>query len=193
MANPTQTAERLHAAGFDELYRHSNWFLALGLALIVLGLIALGAATATTVASLILFGWLLIIGGILEIAYALWRRTWSGFLIDLVIGVLYVVVGFMVVANPAATALGLTLLVAMFLIVGGLLRIISAFAIRYPNWGWLVFHGVVALVLGILIWQGLPQTALWVIGLYIGIELIVNGFALLMLGMAAKKLDTSRP
>lgn len=190
MPDGMQTAEKLHLAGLDELHRHSNWFLGLGIALIVLGVIAAGAAVTTTVVSLIFFGWLLIIGGVLEIADAVWRKTWSGFFIDLLTGVLYAVVGFMVIANPGATAVGLTLLIAMFLIVGGIFRIVAALSARYPNWGWLVLHGVVSLLLGIFIWQGWPVSGLWIIGLFIGIELIFNGWALVMLGMATKRLRT---
>ena len=190
MPNGTQTAEKLHLTEMEELHRHSNWFVGLGIALIVLGFIAAGSAVATTVVSLVLFGWLLILGGAMEIAYGAWRKTWSGFFIDLLIGVLYAVVGFMIVANPQASALGLTLLISMFLIVGGVFRIIAAFSSRYPNWGWLALHGALSLVLGILIWQGWPATGLWVIGLFIGLELIFNGAALMMLGMAAKRLGT---
>ncbi len=189
----THTADRLNLAGLDELQRHSGWFLGLGIALMILGFIAAGSAIFTTVASLYLFGWLLIIGGVMEIAYGVWRKTWSGFFIDLLVGVLYAVVGFMVIANPAATAVALTLLIAMFLIVVGIFRIVAALSARYPNWGWLALHGVVSLALGILIWQGWPETGLWVIGLFIGIELIFNGAALMMLGIAAKRLQTFTP
>ncbi len=186
----TQTADRLDLADLDELQRHSGWFLGLGIVLMILGFIAVGSAIFTTVASLYLFGWLLIIGGVAEIANGVWRKTWSGFFIDLLVGVLYSVVGFMVIANPAATAIALTLLVAMFLIVVGIFRIVAGLSARYPNWGWLALHGAISLVLGILIWQGWPETGLWVIGLFIGIELIVNGAALMMLGIAARRLRT---
>lgn len=189
----TQTADKLNLAGLDELQQHSTWFLGLGIALIFLGVVAAGSAVFTTVASLYLFGWLLVIGGVMEIAYGIWRKTWSGFFIDLLVGVLYAVVGFMVIANPGATAVALTLLIAMFLIVVGIFRIVAALSARYPNWGWLALHGVVSLVLGLLIWQGWPATGLWVIGLFIGIELIINGVALSMLGVAAKRLQTFTP
>ena len=195
MADGTQTqiADKLNLAGLDELQRHSGWFVGLGIALMILGFIAGGSAIFTTVASLYLFGWLLVIGGVMEIAYGVWRKTWSGFFIDLLVGVLYAVVGFMVIANPQATAVALTLLIAMFLIVVGIFRIVAALSARYPNWGWLALHGVVSLALGILIWQGWPATGLWVIGLFIGIELIVNGAALMMLGIAAKRIQTFMP
>lgn len=108
--------------------------------------------------------------------------------IDLLMGVLYGVVGFMVLANPAASAVSLTLLIAMFLIIGGIFRIVASVATHYPNRGWLALHGVIALILGAMIWQQWPASGLWVIGLFIGIELFFNGLTMLMLGMAAHHL-----
>lgn len=94
----------------------------------------------------------------------------------------------MVVANPGATAVALTLLIAMFLIFGGIFRIAAAVSVRYPNWGWVLLHGGVNLLLGILIWRQWPLSGLWVIGLFIGIEMLFNGWSLVMLGLSAKNL-----
>ena len=132
--------------------------------------------------SVLLLGWLLIIGGVLEAVYAFWQERWGAFFIDLTVGILYAVVGFMMVANPGVAALTLTLLIAMFLILAGLFRTVAAIAARPPHWGWLLAHGVVSLVLGILIWRQWPVSGLWVIGLFVGIELLLNGATLIMLG-----------
>jgi uncharacterized membrane protein HdeD (DUF308 family) len=175
-------------AGLHELCRKWGWFLALGIALIVLGAIAVGSAAAMTIASVILFGWLLIVGGVMQGVHAFWRKKWSGFFIDLLTGVLYVGMGFMVVANPGASAVALTLLISMSLIVGGVFRIVTAVSVLYPNWRWLLVHGIASLVLGIGIWRQWPLSGLWVIGLFVGIELMVNGWRLIMLGLAAGRL-----
>ena len=84
--------------------------------------------------------------------------------------ILYVVVGFMIVANPGAAAVTLTLLIALFLMFGGIFRIVVALILRFPHWGWLFLHGIVNLLLGIAIWRRWPWDGLWVIGLFIGIE-----------------------
>jgi uncharacterized membrane protein HdeD (DUF308 family) len=160
----------------------------LGIALIVLGAIAVGSAAVMTIASVILFGWLLIVGGVMQGVHAFWRKKWSGFFIDLLTGVLYVGMGFMVVANPGASAVALTLLISMSLIVGGVFRIVTAVSVLYPNWRWLLVHGIASLVLGIGIWRQWPLSGLWVIGLFVGIELMVNGWRLIMLGLAAGRL-----
>jgi uncharacterized membrane protein HdeD (DUF308 family) len=178
----------LHLVGLQELRKNWGWFLVLGIALLVLGTIALGASVAMTIVSVLLFGWLLIVGGVLEAVHAFWRRKWSGFFIDLLTGILYVVVGFMLVANPAASAVALTLIIALFLMFGGIFRILVALSVRFHNWGWLLLHGAINLLLGILIWQQWPLSGLWVIGLFIGIDMIFNGWSLVMLGLAAKNI-----
>ena len=137
----------------------------------------------------LLFGWLLIIGGVLEGVHAFWReKGWGGFFIDLLTGILYVVVGFMLVANPAASAVALTLLISLFLMFGGIFRIVVALFVRFHNWGWLLLHGIIILLLGVAIWRQWPLSGLWVIGLFIGIDMIFNGWSLMMLGLAAKRI-----
>jgi uncharacterized membrane protein HdeD (DUF308 family) len=126
----------------------------------------------------------------LQAAHACSCKGWGGFFIDLLTGILYVVVGFMVVANPGTTAVALTLLIAMFLIFGGIFRIVVAAVVRFQNWVWLLLHGVVNLLLGIAIWRQWPLSGLWVIGLFVGIDMLFNGWSLVMLGLAAKNLPT---
>lgn len=170
----------------EELRRRWAWFLGLGIVMLVLGAVAIAFSVLTTLATMVFIGWLLIIGGVLQAAHAFTTKNWSGFFIDLLTGVLYAVAGFMIVANPGVTALTLTLLIAMFLIVGGIFRIVAALAVRFPNWGWLLLHGIVNLMLGIAIWQQWPLSGLWVIGLFVGIDMLFNGWALVMLALAAK-------
>ena len=180
---------RWHSVGTEELQRNWGWFLALGILLIVLGTTALGASVAMTIASVMLFGWLLIVGGVVEAIHAFWReRGWGGVFINLLTGILYVVVGFMMVANPGVAAVTLTLLIALFLMFGGIFRIVVALMLRFPHWGWLALHGLINLLLGIGIWRQWPLSGLWVIGLFIGIDMVLNGWSLVMLGLAARKI-----
>jgi uncharacterized membrane protein HdeD (DUF308 family) len=162
--------------------------LGLGVLLIALGSVAIARSCMVSIVSVVFFGWLLIVGGALEMIHAFWRKGWSGFFIDLLSGILHFVVGFMLVSNPGVGAQALTLLIAMFLMLGGIFRIVAAIALRYPHWGWLVLHGMVMLLLGNLIWRQWPVSGLWVIGLFIGIELIFDGWALAMLGITARTL-----
>src|SRR5262249_45146442 len=104
--------ERGSVFGTDVLRRNWGWFVALGILQIVLGIIALGASVFVTLATVVLFGWLLLIGGVLSVGHAFWQKQWSGFFIDLAMGILNVVVGFMMIAHPLASAETLTLLIA---------------------------------------------------------------------------------
>ncbi|MFA9460705.1 HdeD family acid-resistance protein [Thiohalorhabdus sp. Cl-TMA] len=187
MPQQGQTLDRVGLTGLKQLHHNWGWFLALGIGLIVLGAIALGSVVATTAVSIMVFGWLLAAAAILEVAFAFWQRTWGSFFIDLLMGILYGVVAFLVLANPGLAAVTYTLIIAMYLIVTGIFRVIAASATRYPGRGWLALHGVVAVILGVLIWQQWPGSGMWVIGMFIGIELIFNGWALLMLGIAAHR------
>ncbi len=177
----------LHLVGLEELRKRWGWFLALGILLIVLGTIAIGSTFLMTLVTMVFLGWLMIVGGVLQALHAFSCKSWSGFFIDLLMGILYAVVGFMLVANPGSSAVALTLLIAMFLIFGGIFRIVASLAVRYANWGWLLLNGVIALILGILIWRQWPVSGLWVIGLFVGIDMLFNGWSLVMLALAARK------
>ncbi len=161
---------------YDEIKRNRGWFVALGIALIILGTIAIGTAVFTTLISVMLFGWLLLIGGIIESVHAFWVRPWSGLLLQLLIGVLNIIFGLLIVANPGASALALTLLMAAFFVVGGVFRIVTAAREHFPGRGWAIFSGCINILLGILIWAHWPTSAFWVIGLFIGIDLIFTGW-----------------
>ncbi len=174
--------------GIDGLRRNWGWALALGIALIVLGMIALGAAMFTTVASVLMFGWLLIVGGALELAHGFVRRAWSGFFLDVLSGVLYLVVGFLFVSNPLEAAVTLTLMLALALIFVGIMRIVVAVSSGFQHWVWLLLNGIITLVLGVLIWRQWPESGLWVIGLFIGIDMIFYGWALVMLAIGVRSL-----
>lgn len=178
----------LDPAARQELGRHWGWCVALGVALIVLGTIALGASTLTTLVSVVFFGWLLLLGGVTHLVHAFRVRRWGGFFRHLLGGLLGVVVGLMLATRPAAGALSLTLLMAAFFMVSGLFRILAALAVRFPGWGWALFGGAVTLVLGVMVWSEWPVSGLWVIGTFVGIDMIFDGWALVSLGTAARSL-----
>ncbi|HEV8003118.1 MAG TPA: HdeD family acid-resistance protein [Planctomycetaceae bacterium] len=168
------------------LRRNWGWFLVLGILEIVLGTIAVGATAVATFATVVFFGWLLLVGGAVSALHAFWRKRWQGFFLDLATGVLYVVVGFFMVAEPLAAAASLTLLIAMFLLIGGIFRIIVALTGHLEHWGWVLLNGIITAALGIMIWRHWPFDGLWVIGLFVGIEMIFYGWSLVMLSLLAK-------
>jgi uncharacterized membrane protein HdeD (DUF308 family) len=177
-------------APFDAgaLRRNWGWFFVLGVLEIILGTIAIGASVVTTWAAVVFFGWLLVIGGFVSAAHGFWRKQWRGFFLDLVTGILYVVAGVMMIGEPTAAAVTLTLLIAMFLLMGGIFRIIVALSGHLEHSGWVMLNGLVTAALGILIWRQWPLSGLWVIGLFVGIEMIFYGWSLVMLSLIAKRV-----
>jgi uncharacterized membrane protein HdeD (DUF308 family) len=168
------------------------WFLLLGLGLVVLGVVALSSALITTAVSLgmtMFFGVLLLMGGVGQLISAFWAGRWSGFLLSLIVGLLYVVTGFVIIDKPGEGALALTLVLALMLLVSGMLRIVSALVLRFHHWGWPLLNGVISVLLGLLIYKQLPEAAFWVIGTFVGIEMIFNGWSWVMLALGLRSLD----
>lgn len=171
----------------SELRKHTGWFLVLGIVLMGLGILALIFPVIGTGAAVVALGIILLLGGVVEIVYSMRRRGEDDFLLRLLAGILAVVVGFFLMRNPFASAFALTLLIAAFLIVEGLFRIVTALSVRFYNWGWVLVHGLVSLFLGILILGQWPLTGLWAIGVFIGIDLIFNGWTLIVLSLLARR------
>jgi uncharacterized membrane protein HdeD (DUF308 family) len=183
-ASATSNSQRTHEL---HLLRDQWWcFLLLGIALVVLGSLCIIDPFVPSLASVIFLGFVLMAGGIVQIVSAFWAGKWSGMLIHILIGVLYAVVGYMIVDAPVINMVLITKFIAIFLIVSGAFRIISALVVRFQDWGWALLNGGVTLLLGIIINRQLPEAALWVIGLFIGIELVLNGWAWVMLAFGLR-------
>jgi uncharacterized membrane protein HdeD (DUF308 family) len=169
-----------------EIREHWWAFLALGIALVLIGSLCIIYPFASSVGAVVALGFLLLAGGIAQIVSSFWAGKWTGMLMHLLVGVLYVVVGFMIIDAPAENLLLLTKLLAIFLIVVGVLDIVSALLQRFHGWGWVLLNGAVTLLLGLLINRQWPSSALWVIGLFVGIEMIFNGWAWIMLALGLR-------
>jgi uncharacterized membrane protein HdeD (DUF308 family) len=164
------------------------WYLALGVALIVLGLVALTTPLLATLTTVTFISVLLIVGGVGQAAGAFGARRWTGFFALLLVSILYLVVGLVTLGHPVGFAAGLTLVIAVFLMGAGMFRVVVALATRIPHWSWMLAHGVLALVLGILIWRQWPEASLWVIGIFVGLDLIFSGWTWVMLALAMRSL-----
>jgi uncharacterized membrane protein HdeD (DUF308 family) len=171
----------------EALSRNWGWLLALGILMIILGVFAIGAPVVATIAVQVVLGWLLVIGGIAEAIHAFMAQNWRGFLFELLSGILYIVVGGLLLFNPLLGAAALTLLLAVFLVVEGIFKIIMALRVRdHRGWGWLLASGILSLILGAMIWAQWPYSGLWVIGLFVGIQLLFTGWSMVMLALAAR-------
>jgi uncharacterized membrane protein HdeD (DUF308 family) len=165
------------------------WFVILGVALIVLGMAALSYSVLFTIASVEVFGFFLVIGAVVLIGASFFTGSWGGFFLTLLIGALQLITGVICVRHPAEAAIVYTLLLAVFFMVGGLVRIMVALSGQFRSWPWVLLNGIVTLVLGVLIWAQMPYSGLWVIGTFLGIDLIFNGASFLALGMGVRRLQ----
>lgn len=165
---------------------HWWWFLLLGIALVVVGTIALGSPLIVSTVTVTLFGFLLLAGGVMQIIGSIWAGKWQGLLLHLMVGVLYAVTGYVIVEAPLEATVQLTLVVALFLLISGLFRIVAAFTVRFHDWGWVLLNGVITLLLGLMILKQWPASGLWVIGMFVGIDMIFNGWSWIMLSLGLR-------
>ena len=184
------TFERVDLGSVRE---HRGWFFGLGIAWVVLGALAILVPFVASVLSAVMFGWLMIIGGFFEGVHAFQNQRWGGFPWAVLEGVVLVVAGALVVAFPLTGTLTLTLILAAFFFAEGVLKIIRATQHRdLPAWGWLLFDGALSLVLGLMIAVGWPSTAVWALGLLVGIDLLFSGVSMLLIGAGAGTLSRAR-
>lgn len=180
-----------------ELHRlHKEWwcFLLLGVTLVICGLVAMCYPLFSTASAISVLGAMLLVSGVATIISSFWTGQWSAFLLQMLVGVLYVVVGLAVIDKPFATAGVLTLFVGAFAIITGLVRVIAAMTLRFPQWGWALLNGAVTALFGVLIYRLVakdPSSILWVIGMLVGIELTLNGWTWVMLSLQLRRLGST--
>lgn len=172
----------------EEVRNHWGWFLASGIFLLLIGILALYSSIFTTLFTMAFLGSLLVIAGIVKIVYSFWGRDWGGFFFSLVTGLLYLVIGALVLWHPAKAAIALTLLMAILFVVSGIAKIVGSSFLRFEQWGWVLLSGIISLILGALILSEWPVSGLWVIGLFVGIDLIFLGWTWIILAFSAKRL-----
>lgn len=169
------------------LRRSWGWLMAEGIILIILGVLGLGAVALLSLASAIWFGAMIFVGGIVVLIDAFRHQAWKSRLWHILIGVLYVAVGVMTFVNPLVATASLTLLAGAALVATGVLRLIMAFQNReLPYWGWVAFSGALSLLLGGMILAQWPGSSLWVLGTFLAIELIFQGWAAIALARAIR-------
>ena len=165
-----------------------GWSLALGILLVIAGAVALIFPLLAAVTATLYVGWFALVAGIIAIVVAIRTRSEPHVGWRLAVGVLYIVLGFLLIANPIAGAASLALLVGVLMAASGVVEIMLAFRHRpRSGWGWLLANGILSIVLAVLIVIGWPLGSLVLIGYLVGFQIITCGIARLGLGMAAKK------
>jgi uncharacterized membrane protein HdeD (DUF308 family) len=190
MQSHTMTAGTFDSSS-DSAKSYSGWVIAAGITSLVLGTAAVIYNGTATVASVVIFGWLLMVAGVVQVGHAFQVRTWSGFFLYLLDGIIRASVGTLMVLYPGSGAQALTLLLSFYFVVAGLFRTIGSIYLRFPSWGWSVASGLLSLALGVMLAIQWPASGQWFIGFAVGVDLILYGWALLMFVAAVKKLFPS--
>jgi uncharacterized membrane protein HdeD (DUF308 family) len=167
---------------FERARERWGWFLALGIALIACGIIALGDTFMVTIFSVGVIGWLLIFSAIFHAIHWFRGRETRHYL-NLFGFIINFIVGLILALDPAAGALTLTLVLAAFFLVVGAMHLFAALSSEIPHRGWTMLDGAISVLLGILLWIHWPVSALWFIGFAVGVALIFRGWAWVMLGL----------
>lgn len=170
-----------------QLHENRKWYLGLGILLTLFGIVLLASLPFATLSAVFLFGALMMIGGIIHFIAAFkifdgsFRWLWALF------GVLYLVAGYYAFTTPVKTAIVLTNILAIILIVAGVIRLFNAFIFRaFQGWGWTLFSGILTLLAGIIILMS-PEAPFWVLGLFLAVDILFQGINYLTLASYIKR------
>lgn len=187
-------ASELQRALTQSIREHWGLFLAEGIILVILGLLAIIIPPIATIAVTIFLGWLFLISGIVGLVTTFWARHAPGFWWSLLSAVLAIAAGIVLLGWPIPGAVSLTLLLIAFFIIEGVLSILYAFEHKKElsgRWGWMLISGIIDLILAAIIWGGLPGTAAWALGLLVGINMLFGGSAMIAMALHARSADAT--
>jgi uncharacterized membrane protein HdeD (DUF308 family) len=177
-----QASAAMREAMRDTVKRYSTWYLLEGILLMIAGLVALIYPHVASVTLVFLLGWILIISGVLQGIGLIGAKDVPHFWLQLISAVLAIVIGVLLLRNPNAGLLVMTVLLIVFFLVEGVSKIIFALNIRpFAGWVWVLLSGVVGILLGAYLWASMPVSSEWVLGVLLGIQLLVEGAALAFL------------
>ncbi len=189
MSNITMgNVARFDKSSIETLRAKWGWIVALGVIYAVAGFVALGSVLMATVATVFVVGIMMLIAGVAEVINAFQVKTWGKFLFWLLLGVLYMLAGFATFQNPLLAAAFLTLLLGGALVVSGIMRVVLAFSMKEGTpWLWVVASGTITLLLGLIILNHWPVSSLYILGLFLGIDLVFAGTSWIGVGLSLRK------
>jgi len=168
-----------------------SWSIGLSVLMIVAGILAIASPLAAGIAVNVVVAWLLVFSGCVHLVFSWYTRSTGGFLWELLVGILYIVIGGYLLVHPVAGLLSLTIALAMYLFLEAILEFVLGLTLRpLPGSGWLLFDGIITLILAVMIWRTWPSNAAWVIGLLVGISMLFSGTSRLMLSLAARSVTS---
>jgi uncharacterized membrane protein HdeD (DUF308 family) len=183
-------SSRMHeeVSGLEPLRAKSGWIIALGVVYIIGGIIALGSVVLATVATVFVVGIMMLIAGVAEVINAFQIKTWGKFIFWLLLGALYIVAGLLTFENPLLAAAFLTLFLGISLIASGIMRVVLAFSMQQTMpWIWVLLSGIITILLGLIIVAHWPVSSLYILGLFLGIDLVIAGVGWIGIGFGLKR------
>jgi uncharacterized membrane protein HdeD (DUF308 family) len=177
------------ATWMDEAKKNSGFLIFLGAVTVIFGVVAIGSPLITGVAVSVFVGFLLLASGVARIVHALKSKQWGTGFWGTAIGLLGVVAGLLMIFRPLVGLVAMTMLLAIYFLVDGISEIIAAFKIKPDRgWGWVLFNGIIAVLLGFMIWRQWPVSGKWAIGLLVGIHILMTGWTMIILGSGARRI-----
>ncbi len=168
-----------------------GWSIGLSVLMIVAGILAIASPLAAGIAVNVLVAWLLVFSGCVHLVFAWYTRSAGGFIGELLLGILYICIGVYLLMHPLAGLMSLTLALAIYLFLEAVLEFLLGFKLRpLPGSGWLIFDGIITLILAVMIWRTWPSSTAWVIGTLVGISMLFSGTSRLMLSLAARSVTS---
>jgi uncharacterized membrane protein HdeD (DUF308 family) len=174
------------AAAPEPLRTKSGWIVALGIVYLIAGLVALSSVALATAVSVFLVGIMMLVSGVAEVLNALQMKSWGKFVLWLLLGLLYILAGILTFENPLLTAKLLTLLLGASLIASGIAKIILAFSVKAGSSWFVVLAGVITLLVGLVIVAQWPWGSLFVLGIFLAVDLILTGIGWIAVGLGLK-------
>ncbi len=170
----------------------SGWSIVWGILMFICGILAISLPLASSIGIVIVLAWLILFAAIFHLIFAFQSHGVGGFLWEVLLALVYGIAGIYMLMNPLLGVLSLTLVLAVFLLFEGVVEIIFYFKIRgAANAGWVLFDGIITLILGFLIWRRWPSSSVWVIGTLVGISLIFSGISRVMLSSAVRRTSAT--
>jgi uncharacterized membrane protein HdeD (DUF308 family) len=180
----SQEIQNTDSMFLEEIKKNSGLTLAAGIVVLLMGIFAMGSPFIAGVSLAIAVGFILIFGGAGQLVFALKARAG---LFSIILAVLTIIAGGYMVSNPGVALATMTMVLALYLVISGFFEVMMALQIKpVKGWGWVLFGGVISLLLGAMIWSQFPVSGAWTIGTLIGIKLFFSGWALLMFGLTAR-------
>jgi uncharacterized membrane protein HdeD (DUF308 family) len=172
----------------DIARKSTGWSIALSVLLILAGLFALLIPFISGIGITVFIGWAMFLSGVFHFILAFKTHTTGSVLWEILLGIVYVFAGFYLIFHPLSGLLSLTFLLILYLVFEGILELIHGFQVRpRAGSGWIIFDGIITLILAIMIWRAWPSSSVWAIGTLVGISMLFSGFSRLMLSLAARR------